>query len=41
MKQVWKWIADGLDRVPAALGIPALIVVAVLVWLGAFKLLGL
>lgn len=41
MSKLWKWFTDQLDRVPSAWGIPLLVIVAVLMWLGILKLFGI
>jgi hypothetical protein len=41
MQRFFRLVAGLLDRVPSAWGIPLLVLVAVLIWLGALKLLGL
>lgn len=44
MQRFWRFVAGLLDRVPSAWGIPLLVLVAVLMWLGLLavpKLFGL
>lgn len=41
MKKLWDRFTDWLDRVPASWGIPALLLIAVLMWLGILKLFGI
>lgn len=41
MQHFWRFVAGLLDRVPSAWGIPLLLLVAVLIWLGVLKLFGL
>ena len=41
MSALRKWLTDQLARLPSAAGIPLLVLVAVLIWLGVMKLLGL
>lgn len=44
MQRILRFVAGLLDRVPSAWGIPLLVLVAVLIWLGLFavpKLFGL
>jgi len=41
MNRLWGWFVALLERIPSAWGIPLLIIVAVLFWLGVLKLLGL
>lgn len=41
MNRVWNWVLSQLERVPSGLGIPLLVIIAALFWLGALKLLGL
>ena len=41
MQRFLRFVAGLLDRVPSAWGIPLLVIVAALMWLGALKLLGL
>jgi hypothetical protein len=37
----WRRVAAALDRIPSRWGIPLLVIVAVLIWIGALKLFGL
>jgi len=41
MQRILRFVAGLLDRVPSAWGIPLMVIVAALIWLGALKLLGL
>lgn len=38
MQRFWRFVAGLLDRVPSAWGIPLLVLVAVLMWLGLLAL---
>jgi hypothetical protein len=41
MKKLWNGFTNWLDRVPASWGIPTLLLIAVLMWLGILKLFGI
>jgi hypothetical protein len=41
MKQLWDAFLRLLERTPSGWGIPLLVVLAVLLWLGVLKLFGL
>jgi hypothetical protein len=41
MQRFLRFVAGILDRVPSAWGIPLLVIVAVLIWLGILKIFGL
>lgn len=42
MKQrAWNWILTQLERIPSSWGIPLVVIIGALIWLGVAKLFGL